>query len=99
MWAMINIGFYYRVKKGHENEFESKFNEALVHLKDSKSGMVSGILYRRTDKPSEYMIYSEWDSLDSFKHFISSNAYKSTVEYGRGITDGRPKHVVFSTLA
>jgi len=47
---------------------------------------------------NEYMIYSEWDSLESFKNFIESDAYKKTIEYGRSIVEGRPKHRIYKEI-
>jgi len=32
---MINVGFYYKVKKGHEKEFEETFTKVLEYLKQN----------------------------------------------------------------
>ncbi|EWG06698.1 MAG: antibiotic biosynthesis monooxygenase [Candidatus Aramenus sulfurataquae] len=95
---MINVGFYYKVKKGHEKEFEEKFSEVLKLLKSSESGLLDAKLYKAVDDPSEYLIYTVWKDLDSFRKFTTSNAYRSTVEYGRTILEGRPSHKVLQEL-
>ncbi|MEM0257183.1 MAG: antibiotic biosynthesis monooxygenase [Saccharolobus sp.] len=94
---MINVGFYYKIKKGFETEFESKFKEVLDYLKNF-DGFIEAKLYRSVDDPSEYLLYSVWRDLESFKKFISSNAYKNTVEYGKKIIEGRPRHKVLEEL-
>jgi len=95
---MINVGFYYKVKKGHEQEFESKFKEVLNYLKSNAEGFIDAKLYKSVEDPSEYLIYSVWKDLESFRKFITSEAYKSTVTYGRTIMEGRPIHKVFEEI-
>ncbi|BDB98721.1 MAG: antibiotic biosynthesis monooxygenase [Saccharolobus sp.] len=95
---MINVGFYYKVKKGHEQEFESKFKEVLNYLKSNAEGFIDAKLYKSVEDPSEYLIYSVWKDLESFRKFITSEAYKSTVTYGRTIMEGRPTHKVFQEI-
>ena len=58
---MINIGLYYKVKKGHEKEFEDKFLNVISLLKNVDFGFLSGKLYREIGDCSEYMLYTEWD--------------------------------------
>lgn len=95
---MINVGFYYKVKKGHELEFESKFKEVLNYLKNNAEGFIDAKLYKSVEDPSEYLIYSVWKDLESFKKFITSEAYRSTVAYGKTIMEGRPTHKVFQEI-
>ena len=56
---------------------------------------MGGKLYREVGGSSEYMLYTEWDSEDSFKKFTASKEYAQTVEFGRTIIEGRPRHRVF----
>ncbi|MFP3233469.1 MAG: antibiotic biosynthesis monooxygenase family protein, partial [Sulfolobaceae archaeon] len=63
---MINVGFYYKVKSGHEKEFEETFKRVNEYLK-SFQGFKGARLYKSVDNPSEYLIYSEWDSLEAFR--------------------------------
>jgi heme-degrading monooxygenase HmoA len=96
--VVINVGFYYRVKKGHEKEFEETFMKVLEHLKANVPGFKDAKLYRSVTDPQEYLIYSEWESLEVFRNFISSNAYRETVNYGRTILEGRPMHKVLQQI-
>lgn len=44
------------------------------------------------DNPREYLIYSEWKDLDSFRKFMLSKEFKNTTDYGKQIIEGRPYH-------
>ena len=94
---MINVGLYYKVKKGSEQEFEDKFNDVVKMLKGSASGIKDAKLYREIGS-SEYMIYTEWDDMDAFKAFIQSKDFHETTGKGRNIIDGMPRHRIFSEL-
>jgi len=92
---MINIGLYYRVKPGHEKEFEDTFVNVVSLLKTSYFGFIGGNLYREIGDPSEYMLYTEWNDLDAFRSFIASNDYAKTVEWGKTVMVGQPRHKIF----
>jgi heme-degrading monooxygenase HmoA len=92
---MINIGLYYKVKPGREKEFENAFMGVVSLLKGSDLGFLGGKLYREVGDPSEYMLYTEWQGIDSFKRFMSSEEYAKTVEFGRTIIQGQPRHKIF----
>ncbi|WP_338598685.1 antibiotic biosynthesis monooxygenase [Sulfolobus tengchongensis] len=94
---MINVGFYYKVKKGYEEEFEKKFKDVVEYLK-TFPGFKDAKLYKNVDNPSEYLIYSEWEDLDSFRRFTASMAYKETIKYGKSIIEDRPKHKIFQEV-
>jgi len=93
--AMINIGLYYKVKAGHGKEFEDTFTGVVSLLRNSNFGFVGGKLYREVGDSSEYMLYTEWEGLDSFRKFIASKEYAKTVEWGKTVIDGQPRHRVF----
>jgi heme-degrading monooxygenase HmoA len=95
---MINVGFNYVVAEGKESEFLKKFSEVLQLLKSTNSGMVDAKLYRSMDNPCEFLIFTEWESLDAFRKFTLSREYKETVEYGKSIVEGRPRHIVLQRL-
>ena len=43
------------------------------------------------------MILSEWTRMDDFQAFISSDAFKKAVAWGKAeILRGRPKHKVYT---
>ena len=91
---MINIGLYYKVRAGHEREFEETFLGVVSLLKGADFGFLGGKLYREIGDSSEYMLYTEW-GLDSFKKFMESKEYAQTVEHGKTIIDGQPRHKIF----
>ncbi|AFZ69873.1 putative enzyme involved in biosynthesis of extracellular polysaccharides [Caldisphaera lagunensis DSM 15908] len=94
----VNVGLYYKVKEDHEKEFESIFFEMVKKLKEMRIGFIDAKLYKRVDEPREYLIYSEWESLDSFRKFVSSNEFRDTTGYGASILEGRPFHRIFQEL-
>jgi|OSPMetMinimDraft_2_1075162.scaffolds.fasta_scaffold00729_5 heme-degrading monooxygenase HmoA len=90
---MINVGIHYRVKPGRERDFEEAFGRVVEFLR-SRPGVIEARLYRNVNDPREYLVYSEWTDLDSFREFVSSQAYRETTQYGREILEGRPVHRV-----
>ena len=95
---MINVGLYYRVKPGHEKEFEEIFSKVLEFLKANVEGFIDAKLYRSVTDPREYLIYSEWESLDAFRKFMQSRQFSETTSYGRTILEGMPKHKIFQEI-
>ena len=98
---MINIGLYYKVKKGSEAEFESIFNDVVSHLKKNVQGFQDAKIYRKVgedEKTTEYMLYSEWSDLDAFREFINSDAFRNTTSHGKSIIEGRPYHKIFKEI-
>lgn len=92
---MINVGLYYRVKEGHEKDFEDKFNGVVDLLKSKDTGFIDGKLYKEVKCPREYMIYTVWKDKKSFEDFIKMEAYKNTVDYGKTILESTPRHKIF----
>lgn len=92
---MINVGLYYRIKEGHEGEFESKFNEVREYLSKGK-GFRLAKLYKETENPREYMIYSEWDDMQSFSNFVRSEAFHNVTSSAKDIVEGQPRHRIFT---
>ena len=64
---MINVGFFYSVVSGREQEFEETFKGVIKFLMENDTGIRDARLYRDVSVPGEYMIFSEWDSVDSFR--------------------------------
>ncbi len=92
---MINVGLYYKVKPGHEKDFEEKFEGVVVLLKSQDVGFIDGKLYKEVEFPREYMIYTVWKDKGSFEEFLKMEAYKKTVDYGKTILEGTPRHKIF----
>ncbi len=94
---MINVGMYYNVKEGKEDEFERTFSSVVATLKEKAEGLRDAKLYREVSG-REYLIYTEWKDMESFSKFISSREFGETKEYGKDIIDGRPRHRVFQDV-
>jgi len=83
------------VKGGHEKEFEDNFSSVVSLLKNADFGFLSGKLYRDVGDSSEYMLYTEWEGIEAFRKFTISNEYAQTIEFGKTIIDGQPRHKIF----
>ena len=92
---MINVGLYYKVKKGHEEEFERTFNSVLAMLKSTDMGIKDVRLYKDVNDTQQYMIFTEWESLDKFREFVASRPFKETTEFGKTILEEMPKNRIF----
>jgi heme-degrading monooxygenase HmoA len=98
---MINVGMYYNVKNGHEKEFEETFGKVVDYLKSNVAGFEKADIFRKVggnEKFTEYMLYSEWKDLESFRQFTTAKAFHDTTEYGKSIIEGRPYHKIFSQV-
>lgn len=95
---MINVGLYYKVKDGHEKDFEEKFNGVVDLLKSKDVGFIDGKLYREVKCPEEYMIYTVWKDKKHFEDFLQMEAYLNTVDYGKTILESQPRHKIFGEL-
>ncbi|MCL5404637.1 MAG: antibiotic biosynthesis monooxygenase [Candidatus Marsarchaeota archaeon] len=90
---MINVGLYYRVKSGNEKQFEDTFAAVSEYLSSGK-GFKLAKLYKEVGT-NEYMIYSEWDSLNAFTEFVRSEAFHKVTSSGKDILEGQPRHRIF----
>ncbi len=93
---MINIGLYYKVKSGHGKEFERIFEE-VVRIFSGARGMRGAKLYREVGS-DEYLIYSEWEDMNSFSGFVRSDEFKKVTGLGKEIIEGTPRHRVFAEM-
>jgi heme-degrading monooxygenase HmoA len=74
---MINVGLYYKIKEGHEKEFENKFSEVVNFLKSNyAAGLKQAKLYKSIEDPREYLIYTEWDSLEHLESLFLATSTK-----------------------
>lgn len=94
---MINVGMYYNVKEGHDEEFEKIFLGAAEKLKEASAGLLNAKLYKEVGK-REYLIYTEWEDIGSFKDFMQSRAFSEITTHGKEIIDGRPRHRIFTDI-
>ena len=70
-------------------------------LKTNIDGFEKAAIYKKVEKnenATEYMIYSEWRDVDSFRAFTTAKAFHDTTEYGKKIIEGRPYHKIFTEV-
>jgi heme-degrading monooxygenase HmoA len=90
MSALIRV-FRASVKPGMTTEFQSFFlNEALPLVK-SQTGMQRATVGLPSDgKPNEFIMISEWDSLESLKRFAGE-------DWNTAVIDPRESHLLVET--
>ena len=92
---MTTIGMHYDVIAGKEKEFEAGFLRVLAHLK-TLPGHVESHMYSDIETAGSYVIFSEWETLESFNAFIKSPEFKAVTAWGKAeILRGRPKHKIY----
>ena len=92
---MTTIGMHYDVIPGKEQEFESGFASVLDHLR-KVPGHVDSHLYEDVNSRGSYLIFSQWQSKDSFEAFIHSPEFKAVTSWGKAeILRSRPRHKVY----
>lgn len=92
---MTTIGMHYDVIPGKEEEFEKGFTSVLEHLK-SVAGHVESHLYEDVNSVGSYLIFSQWQSKETFEAFIHGPEFKSVVSWGKAeILRTRPRHKVY----
>lgn len=93
---MITFGLNYDVKEAHINEF-LEITQKVLGLMGSLEGHVDTKLYKDVNKPNSYLIYSEWETQEHFKAFISSDTFKNVQNMSVDMLENRPKHKVYET--
>lgn len=92
---MTTIGMNYEVIAGKEDEFEQGFQQVAEYLKTTP-GHVESRLYREIGKAGDYLIFSQWQTKESFESFLHSPAFRQTVSWGKAeILRSRPRHKVY----
>ena len=93
---MTTIGMHYDVIPGKEQEFEKGFLAVIDHLK-TVVGHVESKLYEDVASVGSYLIFSQWDSRESFDRFMQSPEFARVTSWGRAeILRGRPRHKVYT---
>lgn len=89
------IGMHYDVIPGKETEFEQGFTAVLEHLK-TVAGHVESHLYEDVNAEGSYLIFSQWQSKESFEAFLHSDAFRKVTSWGKAeILRSRPRHQVY----
>jgi heme-degrading monooxygenase HmoA len=93
---MTTIGMHYDVIAGKEAEFEKGFLGVLEVLK-TLAGHAESHMYEDIQSRGSYVIFSRWETLESFQAFLKSEAFAKTVAWGKAeMLRGRPKHKVYT---
>ncbi len=93
---MITFGLNYDVKPEHVEEFVKITNTVLTAMGEIK-GHVNTVLYSNVAKPNSYLIYSEWETDEDFKGFVTSKAFKDVQSMSADMLENRPKHKIYET--
>ncbi|MEM4130965.1 MAG: hypothetical protein QXU14_06970, partial [Metallosphaera sp.] len=54
--------------------------------------------YKNVNDNREYLVYSEWESIETFKKFMLSRQFTQTTEYGKIILEGLPRHKILKEI-
>lgn len=93
---MITFGLNYTVKQDRINDF-LEITQKVLGLMDSLEGHVTTKLYNDVNKPNSYLIYSEWETPENFKAFVSSETFKNVQNMSSDMLEERPSHKVYET--
>ena len=92
---MTTIGMHYDVIPGKEEEFERGFVGVIEHLK-TVPGHVESHMYEDVQSVGSYVIFSQWQTKESFDAFLQSDAFKKVVAWGKAeMLRSRPRHKVY----
>ena len=86
------MGMFYTVKPEHREDFVATFGDVGSML-DEMDGHRQTALLVNTDDENDMFIASQWDSKADAMEFFRSDAFASTVDYGRDVLADKPRHV------
>jgi chlorite dismutase len=86
------MGMFYKIKPQHREDFIEKF-DTVGELLDGMEGHRETALLINTEEENDMFIASQWDSKEDAMSFFRSNEFTETVDWGRDILDGKPRHV------
>ena len=92
---MTTIGMHYDVVPGKEEEFEAGFLKVLEHLR-TLPGHIESHMYEDVASVGSYVIFSQWETKESFEAFIHSPEFAKVVAWGKAeMLRSRPRHKVY----
>ncbi len=86
------MGMFYTVKDDHRDEFVDTFGAVGEQLAGMDGHRDTQLLANLEDG-RDFFISSRWDSREDALEFFRGDAFRDTVEWGREVLDGRPRHV------
>jgi heme-degrading monooxygenase HmoA len=93
---MITFGLNYDVKDEYIADFLKISREVLKAMPGMK-GHVNTVLYSNVDDPNSFLIYSEWETNEDFKAFVTSPAFKDVQNMSSDMLKNRPKHQIYES--
>lgn len=92
---MITVGMNYQIRENKETAFVTKFSLVLDVMR-GMPGHVKTDLYQNVFEDRSYLVVSEWETRDTFDHFVQSDAFRKVADWGAAnILASRPKHEVY----
>ena len=91
---METIGLNYDVRSERRDDF-LQYARAILAAMDGFDGHVQTRLYSDDADENSLMIYSEWESVQQFRQFMGSDAFKQVKVDTKDMLTGRPKHTVY----
>ena len=86
----------YEVLPGKEQVFEDACARVIETMKGIDGHSESRLFKEVGDANRRYLIVSVWQSEDSFRAFIASDAFKKVTNWGaQNILAGRPSHTLY----
>jgi heme-degrading monooxygenase HmoA len=93
---MITFGLNYDVKEEYKDQFLQVSRDVLKAMPGMK-GHVNTVLYSNVDSPLSFLIYSEWETNEDFKAFVTSQAFKDVQNMSKDMLTDRPKHQIYES--
>jgi chlorite dismutase len=86
------MGLFYQVKSDHREDFVDTFGTVGEQLA-GMDGHRETQLLANVEDAADFFISSRWDARDDALEFFRGEAFRDTVEWGREVLDGQPRHV------
>ena len=92
--GFATMGMFYQVKPSYREEFIDTFGE-VGEVLETMDGHRQTELFANEEDENDMFIASRWDDKEAAMSFFRSDAFRDTVQWGREVLDGRPRHVFF----
>jgi len=86
------MGLFYTVKPDHREDFVETFGAVGNQLAEMDGHRETQLLANVTNE-ADFFISSRWDAREDALEFFRGEAFRETVEWGRDVLDGQPRHV------
>jgi len=86
------MGLFYAVKPDHRDAFVETFAD-VGELLGGMDGHRETTLLANLEDENDFFIASRWDAREDALAFFRGDAFRDTVEWGREVLAGRPRHV------